>query len=1029
MAKKRTEQIDLNINAITSKALSNIDDVTRKFENLDKIMDKVASKGDINGNNVSGKDSMRVAKGTEDLQKGIQSINEMMHELNNTRNGINRGRIQGSGKDVEALTETIKQLTTAMSRVYTRGGYDGQTIDTTVNARAKKIQGLKINPDRGIANQGRDDYDLAREKLRERRMKQTAGHNYDAPLNKIADANDRFAGKGYASYYDYKNTQSYIGTTQSRIKGSLAETRGNISSMRAKESTLTSQKEALNKDSESNPDNLRANNQKIQAIEKEITSTKNLLASLDEFKSRLESASQAIDQQKTTLDSNVKSGSVEVGVDPNSFKGKLKRRELALGMSAVASAGATAKSWADQGAQSRQNMESTTMGIAMNNSVNGGSTKGATNDIESSLNRMGIKNGSNYTGEDISTLASAYTSSTGKTSDSMSATNSASKFARFSGAGLDATASLVSNLGNTGAIKSSSELKGLETAIQSGINNSHMTAKATEQVAGLNSILGNLQGQNLSTKEVSNISGFQASMAKYGANMQGEQGASSYNALAGMAKNGFNDPTTRLLAGGNSQKYAGIHGQAELYKKMSEGGKDPEFLMNMVKNVTAHANNDSTVASADLSQRTGMTYSQASHYVEASKDGSLSPEKIKKIQKEDKSKNKKAEDTYKNSGVATLDQKQAQLAKDTAKLSQSFDHLRKVTNGIKANSPTGANFMASMGGSIVGSVGGAVLTAGGKKVIGKGITKFATSKFGTKIASKTGGNFIGKFLTKRATSGVAKAGAKSGISKMADKTLGGLAEKVGFKSIAKVAGKGGSKSIPILGTALGVGWDIKDSFSKDKKTANSGKGGLIGSSIGGVIGGVAGSIIPGAGTAAGAVLGSSIGGVAGNFIGGMIKPKTKKQKEAISESKERKKAKVSEENKKLVKDYNKMLDKALKVIARGKSGSSGKNFNLSGSLNSGSSSDSDGTTEVDDSKESKEKKSKSSLPLQNKLGAMSAPVSKGSVNMSPMTANLSVTVNANNIDKTAEELGAQVTNGLRNGMERANNDFYSKSLA
>lgn len=1047
MAKRRTEQIDLNINAVTNSALKNIDDVYKKFDQLDTLLDKVTNKGSINGNNISGKDSMRVDKGTEELQRGIQSLNETLRNLNSTRNDINKGHVQGSGKDVEQLNTVIKELTSAMSRVYTRGGYDGNHTDTNINNKVKTVKDYRLNPDKGIANQGRSTTDLAEELYQQRQLKQSANIKPDSMLKPIIKANDRFSAKGYVSYDEYTSQQSLMGRAGADIKRQQASNSGNLDMLQKQREGLVGHRTSLLKDSEENPENLSKNNQKIQAIEKELSTVDNLTVSLRHFKNKLDETQQSLNIQKQSLETGVKSGNISVGADPNSVKGQLGKRRLAIGLSAVAGAGKLSKQWSQQGGSARQEMEGQTVGLAIARANETGNVEnGASNSYEKQLTSMGVKNGSNYTGTEVSQLAGAYTSSTGNSKDAMKVANDSSQFARFSNVGLAGTQQVISTLGQSGAVQNGSDLKGLESTIESSINNSNMSAKASEQVTGLNNILSNMSSQKLSKSQVKDVTGFQAQMSKYGANMQGAQGAQVYNSLAGIATGGFNDPTARMMFGGNDPQYAGLEGQAKLYEAMTESGAHPKELMNMVGNVdktTGH----STVRSAQaISQMSNgeISMNQAKSLIDMQRTGKTSKKDIDKVLKKNEGKGKEA---YQDSGVSTLDQAQAQLQKDTVGVSEAFDSLRNATNSLKKNMSPMQNATASAGGSMLGSIGGAVLGGVISSIGGKSI-----SKLGGKVFSKVAPKVTSKIFGKSATKAVAKAGVTAGgknviksgvklgskaVTKAGTKTAVKTGEKVLGKSLLKGAGKGGLKSVPLLGTALGVGWDAMDAFSKDKSTASSGKGGLIGSGIGGVIGGIAGSIIPGAGTAAGAVLGSGIGGVAGNFIGGMFgggdsKGKSKKkqsttEKRAVKANSESKEDKNIAENKKVVKSYNTMLDKANKTIAKAKGTNGSDGFNISGSVggDSGTDSDTDKVKSKNKNKDkSKDKDSKKTKSL-NGLNKSTAPMTRGAT-PAMMSNKMAITVNANNIDKKSEDLGYQIANGLQVGMQRANNEFYSK---
>ena len=168
-------------------------------------------------------------------------------------------------------------------------------------------------------------------------------------------------------------------------------------------------------------------------------------------------------------------------------------------------------------------------------------------------------------------------------------------------------------------------------------------------------------------------------------------------------------------------------------------------------------------------------------------------------------------------------------------------------------------------------------------------------------------------------------GVKSSIGKAAGntaKTTSKLGK--GVKFLGK-AGKGLGKvaaPLAIASSALDIGSAVATT-KKGSKKRHKKIGGSIGSTIGGTIGATLGSFVsPVLGTAAGGIAGAEAGDKVGNWVGGLFKgKKDKKGKKGDKPEKQKthKKSKsVLDRAKSLLKGFNDMLDKALRVIAQAK---------------------------------------------------------------------------------------------------------------
>ena len=132
--------------------------------------------------------------------------------------------------------------------------------------------------------------------------------------------------------------------------------------------------------------------------------------------------------------------------------------------------------------------------------------------------------------------------------------------------------------------------------------------------------------------------------------------------------------------------------------------------------------------------------------------------------------------------------------------------------------------------------------------------------------------------------------------------------------------KTGARSFGVLDTLL-IGYDAYSSYKGNSKNRGQRMGKALGGDIGATAGGAIGGFFGGPlGMVAGGVLGNAVGGFAGKYIGKGIDWFRAKSK---SNSSARKTKKEADEETTTLKGYNKMLDKAQKVIQEAKAIQSG----------------------------------------------------------------------------------------------------------
>ena len=219
---------------------------------------------------------------------------------------------------------------------------------------------------------------------------------------------------------------------------------------------------------------------------------------------------------------------------------------------------------------------------------------------------------------------------------------------------------------------------------------------------------------------------------------------------------------------------------------------------------------------------------------------------------------------------------------------------------------------------------GETATKGSRMTLGKSL------RHGGRNMQRAGKGFFrrGTNAVKSSLESTVDNGVKSSIGK----TAGGTAKAgKGLSRLGKTgkflgkAGKGLGKvaaPLALVSSALDFGTAMS-STKKGTKKRHKKVGGSIGSTIGGSIGATLGSFVsPVLGTVAGGTIGAEAGDKVGNWVGGLFKgKKDKKGKKGDKPEKQKthKKSKsVLDRAKSLLKGFNDMLDKALRVIAQAK---------------------------------------------------------------------------------------------------------------
>ena len=353
------------------------------------------------------------------------------------------------------------------------------------------------------------------------------------------------------------------------------------------------------------------------------------------------------------FNNNLGAYGVNVNPEKNSMAGYLYYRRYAIARSTVNGIAGTMSSTAESGNQLRTSAYNSGVGATMlqlgNNNYDFHGRPDS--DIEGNLSSIGRHNGTNYSTTDMAQLLGAYatSNSSGNLSNYKSQVDKISQLSRFSGMGIENASQLTSAMGNSGV----TDMGGNADVMSGALQRSNMIARSGVQAQALSSIFASNANVGVTNAEASRTTAFQGLMAKQGSVLQGQQGAQSYMAMSGSLMN-FNDPVSRLMFGGNSSKYAGIHGQAKLMEDMQDAKSDPSKLKGSIGNILKSTHGDEEVAAATLSQMTNgqVSVKQAKKYISMYKSGDFDKKHLDAEAKKDKSlsgKNNKGKETYSKS--------------------------------------------------------------------------------------------------------------------------------------------------------------------------------------------------------------------------------------------------------------------------------------------------------------------------------------------------------------------------------------------
>lgn len=822
-----TKHTDIKVSADTSSAKASLNEILRLSDNLQKNIDRAFKSYNDNNGHISDKQLTNALRGF-----GI--LNDMKA---NVQNQQSKDRLQYSGKEldkriaennariknIERVAQQLKDNNQEKLRAITRYSlvnssrnfYDGHSNTNNIGADGKRQTFDELNL---ILGSKASD------------MRSTV-HNSHNTVQRELDRLHQGVASGYISYnrmQEYRASLSNQKKRHEELDKLFNGTSKGPNPYKEFQERFREQKAISKKaDRAARSDTATADQVKYAAAQREeLMRLTAINKTYEKLKQEFDRTGESIDRFSTIIDSidNGKS-KVTIGTDPNSIMGILKQRGPSIARGAIASTIGAVTGSLSRGASLRlasfDNIKSTAYATGIKD-----------NRVLNQLGSTGYQWG--YSGADMGQFANAYTGSTGNVGSLSGVRRVAGTWAeqsRVTGGTQQSTLALEQAAGNSANLNSS-QMSSVGNAITNAITSSGMSAKASEQQQGLSMLFQNGAAYGMNANDEKQMAGMQASLAKYGSQFQGTQGAQTITQLTSGLGN-YNNPGMRqLFAQANPNKYAGVDGAARLDEDMQNMSKHPRELGKVLSAAENSFGGDKQQAADYVSRNTNVPISTVKKLMKANDEGALSKSTIDKYLNDSSQANKNKQN-YDKSGGATLQKYNAALANSAIKASQALDVFTKALAGYHEH--TGA--LGMLAGSFASGIGSGLISMAGPAIF-RGIVKGRHGGFsnairgifkgggpkgssGIKEAEKATEKAAEKNATRVAGRGIinsTKGKVKTGLrsfkgrigKRLADHEAARMAGKVGKKGI-----KGVLKGIPGVGTLANLGFLGWDAFHGD----------------------------------------------------------------------------------------------------------------------------------------------------------------------------------------------------------------------
>lgn len=780
------------------KVTADTDPAKASFNELNDLIIQAQHNIDKAFNSAQSNNSFITNRQMAGAQNGIGRLNDIKNAMQQALDEARANQTPSQlGQTESTIAPKLDRITQALQQLQNQNARQWGTINNanTTSSRAFN-QGYVYNPTN--ASQVEDN-------LNQRNFRSNV-HNFSNTIDKVSRNYDVAQRTGYISYnryQEYKASVESLNQRYAQFKDRLSPI-GDIGQFQSR--FKATQQEAQRAEAKAqSSDATSADVRWARELDEQVKAMSKLNAQYEQQSNQLKESKSKLKDLESAVESPDKN--TRIGYNPNSLKGFLYGRRFIMGRLAAASMYSGAASSISQGDSIRLNSFDDIKSIAY---ANGGRDNLTLRTLGNSGHRWG------YAPDQMAQFAGAYTSSTGNVGSIRDVDRVASAWARQSrvtGGNAQSTLALETSAGNA-VNMNSSQMSRLGNSITNSIINSGMNAKATQQQQGLAMLYDNGARYGMTASDERNMAGFQASLSKYGSNMQGTQGAQAIMGMASTLGN-YNNPAMRqLFAMNNPGRYMGIRGNARMLEDMQNLQKQPWKMRRVLMNATRAYGGDKLVAAANISEASGgsVTVDQAKKMITAAQNGDMSQKQFENYVKKTTRSGKGANKLYSKTGTSTLQKYNAALANSAMKASQAIDFMRKAISGfIEHSGPFGGAASGFL--NAAGSVGGSVLGMWGMRKIGR--------MFGGRVAEN-----IAKDTAKEATKGgrfskLLRGGSmlfsKEGRHNLGKRANGKLTDLAGRflnhdlgKGIFKRGGKALGKGIPGIGTLLNGGFAISD---------------------------------------------------------------------------------------------------------------------------------------------------------------------------------------------------------------------------
>lgn len=930
------------------------------LQEINELVDTAQRKINQAFNSVQNNNGFVSNKAVAGAQNGIGDLHALQRDLQSQLDNARSTQTPEQAQQIEAsIAPKLDRIAQALQQINQANAGKMSAINSaqTTSSRAFRENVTVNGVDYGTQNINNDiDMRTLRSDL----------NNFMSSLRRTGNNWSEAQQTGNVSYNRYQEYRASVDNSNERLKGlryNLSKDRngiyGKFSSQfkdvqeeAKKASNVASQAGASREEVE----RARALDEQVKEMSKVNDQYRRMQAILEKGNQRLNGSNGTSGLAGSINNAN----NVNVGIDPNSFWGQIKQRSFSIARGAVAGGAAGITGAMAMGTNLRLNSFDDIKSTAYANG-------GRDNMVQNRLGDLGFRWG--YSGADMAQFQNAFTSSTGNT-DRFSRNaggGAAEAWARQSrvlgGATQQSTLQLEQAAGNANGM-TDSEMRRLGNTVTNSILNSNMGDKASQQQAGLAQMYQNGSPYGMSQSDLRNMAGFQASMSRYGSQFQGTQFAQQTQQMAQGLGNWQNPIARQMFAMGNPSRYQGVEGQAREEEDMQNLQKQPWRMRRVIQNAYRMSGNNKEIAAQTLSNVTGVSMATTKKWIDAANNGDMSQSQFEKYVKKTKKSGSQAEQSFSKTGASKLLKYNASLADSAIKASHALDGFADMLSKVMKHSGGFGAGIAGLAGGAVGSIAqnfiGDALWSWGKgknwralkglrnvrsmkdfkSVMGsfrnaekgttgatfRNISRGTRGKVSSVLRSASGlKGRIGKRLAQHEAERMAGNVGKKSLKGILKGIPGiGTVANLGFAGWDALHGDWGNTAFDLLGMIPGVGTatDVAQMFGAGDVADKALKGKLKGMSVKdarryvarinrrragrtgllGKLGRYGKYLLPG--------IGAGLLGM--DLLGGTVHASTR-----------RKNATVQSEDWKILRGYNKMLSRAMRVVQAAKSITSG----------------------------------------------------------------------------------------------------------